>query len=42
VRQQVKAWRDQVLEQLNQPPPADNAYWRMGMPADWRKHPAWA
>jgi abortive infection bacteriophage resistance protein len=41
VRQQVQAWRDQVLEQLNQPPPADNAYWRMGMPADWRKHPAW-
>jgi abortive infection bacteriophage resistance protein len=41
VHQQVQAWRDQVFEQLKQPPPADNAYWRMGMPADWREHPAW-
>jgi abortive infection bacteriophage resistance protein len=41
VRQQVQAWRDQLFQQLEQPPPVANAYWRMGMPADWRKHPAW-
>lgn len=41
VRDQVQEWRDQLLAQLEQPPPVGNAYWRMGMPADWREHPVW-
>jgi len=41
VRPQVQAWRDQLVQHLDQPPPVANSYWRMGMPADWRKHPAW-
>jgi abortive infection bacteriophage resistance protein len=41
VRPEVQAWREQVFEQLDQPPPVVDAHARMGMPTTWRNNPVW-
>lgn len=35
------AWRNRVNELMKTPPNVENALIRMGMPADWYKHPFW-